>query len=334
MENSMFISWIAFHGRSDGIADALGMAKVNISTGSRFKPYGYFKAMIKTRTAIRSSNPTTVIVMVPPFFALLCVVLLSRGRKYRILADLHTGVFYDPKWQFALRPTLFLLRKHSAIVTNSHLATVCTEAGVDTYVLHDFIDDKSDLLDDSMSTIESRYEQLSAFEYALVPLAYEHDEPLLEILDAARSDPNILWVLTGRAPDYLRSQAPSNVLFPGFVENSTFEALLRNAGCVCALTTRGETMQRAAYEGLSYGKSIVVSSQNVLTDYYCDAVSYTDNSAQGIYDSVRVALKHRLDYQEKSVNLRSLKIAEQVSALELIADSGKNTILASKRFQS
>ncbi|MDD0857183.1 hypothetical protein NHF46_04045 [Arthrobacter alpinus] len=285
MSKSLFVSWISFHGRSDGIADALGMTKVNISTASRFKPFGYVRAFLETRGAIKETRPETVIVMAPPFFAILSVILLNYPKKYRIFADLHTGVFYDPKWKFALAPTLRLLRNHAAIVTNSHLATICQDAGIETHILHDFIDDKTEETTRATQAMESVFENLNSFEYALVPLAYEHDEPLLQLLDAASQDPEITWVLTGRAPEEYMMRAPSNVFFPGFVDNETFESLLTNAGCVCALTTKGETMQRAAYEGLSYGKSIVVSSQNVLTEYYGDSVSYTDNSAQGIYES-------------------------------------------------
>ena len=218
--------------------------------------------------------------MQPPVLALWAVVSATRKNTY-VIADLHTGVFTDPKWSWAATGTLRLLRKHkrAAIVTNESLARRCRSAGVDTYVLDDAVPRRVGSAQDSLQA--DALKLLSADEYLLVPLAYAADEPLNEILDAAADDAGRTWVLTGNAPEHVRRKASANVLFSGFVSNDDYNWLAANAGAILACTTEEDTMQRAGYEAVSWERPLVTSATDVLVDYFGDAAVLRSADGRG-----------------------------------------------------
>ena len=51
-----------------------------------------------------------------------------------------------------------------------------------------------------------------------VPLSYSNDEPVVAIIDAARSTsmPDVQWRMTGRTPANLKATTPPNIDFTGF----------------------------------------------------------------------------------------------------------------------
>jgi glycosyltransferase involved in cell wall biosynthesis len=250
--------------------------------------------------------------MLPPTPALLSVAL-SR-RDLRIAGDLHSGVFNDPKWSWALGLTLQILKKRGvAIVTNESLARICRQHGVDTIVLHDMIEDFDGPTPGAPRGLEAR-------QYVLFPVTYAPDEPIDAVLSAAAASPDVVFVLTGNAPERHQSSAPSNVIFTGFVSQSEFIALLRNAGAVAALTTRENTMQRAGYEALSASVPLIASSTRVLEEYFGDSAVFTDSSAEGLGNAVREVLRDREERIKRVKNLKALRQTEQAAAIDKLRD--------------
>lgn len=120
--DAIFVSWIRHHGRSAGLAAALGIDSFYITGGSGPAPLRYLRAWRETARLLRQRKPQSVVVMQPPIVALLSVAI-STPRSTMIVGDLHTGVFTDPKWKWALRLTMRVLRKRGiAVVTGTELA--------------------------------------------------------------------------------------------------------------------------------------------------------------------------------------------------------------------
>lgn len=312
--STRFLSWIGHHGRSAAIADALGIEASFVTGGSGPAPVRYVRAARETRALVRRHGReiSHVILMLPPFPALLAVIA-SRS-DLRIAGDLHSGVFNDRKWSWALRPTLAILRRRGiAVVTNEALARVCRAHGVETVVLHDMIED-----------FEGEAARppfgLSPASYVLFPVTYAADEPIEAILAAASQLPEQTFVLTGRAPESIRAGAPANVIFTGFVSQPDFESLLRNAGAVAALTTREDTMQRAGYEAVSAGVPLVVSSTAVLREYFDSAAVYTDASAEGLRTAVGEAMSGRDVWIARLEALKVRRQGEQTGALRSLQE--------------
>lgn len=304
----MFISWINHHGRSAALASELGIPANFITGGNGPAPVRYARATVQTILLLRR-NPSLrrIVLMLPPFPALLAAA--AGGRHVRIAGDLHSGVFNDKKWSWALRPTLAILRRRGiAIVTNESLAQICHRSGVETVVMHDVIEEY-------VGEVPSVPFELQKNEYVLFPVAYASDEPISEILEAATLLPKTTFVLTGRAPESIRLSSPENVMFTGFVSNDEFEALLRNAGAVAALTTREHTMQRAGYEALSATVPLITSSTAVLREYFSSAGTFTDATPTGIAHAVQSALADREQQVDAMKVLKYRRQEEQSRSL-------------------
>lgn len=304
------ISWVADHRRSSEIAAVVHARAFFVRATQRLLPLRYFSQLITTRRILRQERPSLIVVMQPPPFALFAVIGFARRSGALVLGDLHSGVFFDPKWKWAVKLVLRALRAHgAAIVPNGDLAQICREAGVKTFVCHGLISPldhhhdccETDVLDKASNGVS----------YVLVPLAYAYDEPINEILQAARLTPSVRWVLTGRAPDRVRSSAPENCFFPGYVSSAEYQTLRAHASVVLALTTDESTMQSAGYEATAAATPLITVATRVLVDYYKDAARYTGLTPGEISAAVNSVLESHSVWRAKMERLRDSVIAEQ-----------------------
>lgn len=319
-----FISWIKFHGRSEGIARQIKAKEWTDSGGEGSALARYLKLFPRTVKHIRDTHPEAIVVMQPPIIALFAALAGSFGRQTRIAGDLHTAVFDNPKWTWATSLTLRLLRKpgNLAIVTNAELAKQIEDSGGEALILHDLIeiyDDRgTERLDDKdLDT------QITGVRFVLVPVTYAYDEPLNELLAAAKMTPEVTWLYTGRAPSWIREEAPSNMKFSGFVGTDDYLRLLSRAAAVVAPTTSESTMQRAGYEALSAGKPLMTTATRVLVEYFGDAVVASSISAEGFASGIRKLLKNPADYGLRMSKLRRMRLEEQESALDRLKQWSK-----------
>jgi hypothetical protein len=216
---------------------------------------------------------------------------------------------------WATNHTLRVLRRRGlAIVTNQELKKTVQSTGCAALALHDLVEVRDqDLSPFGDPTLAS----LGEAGFVLVPLAYAHDEPLDELLAAARSTPDLCWVFTGRPPATVQRSASMNVVFPGFVSNEDFFRAISRARVVVAMTKNENTMQRAAYEALSYGRPLVTSKTRVLSEYFDGAAEVVTPTADGIVTGVRQALADA-DATQRMAALRTRRIAEQQDSLDLL----------------
>lgn len=313
--NTLFISWIGFHGRSQGIADALGIDAVYIDSGRGNLLVRYLRNWRETRALLRSSSADNVIVMMPPTPALLAVTMSRPRGRGLVIGDLHTGVFTDPKWRPFLGLTLRVLRRRGlAIVTNESLAERVRAAGTTALVLHDMTEEwdrDTDSAFDDAALIAA-----TAKPFILTPLAYAHDEPLTELLEAARLSPTRTFIWTGRAPEAIRAQAPSNVRFSGFTTKADFSRLLSRCSAVLAITTEEDTMQRAGYEALNIRTGLVTSDMRVLREYFGDVAVYAEPTAASLSAAVETVLGDPDAHAARMAELRTTKLVEQARSLD------------------
>lgn len=269
----------------------------------------------QTSRLLRAENPDVVIVMQPPVIALWCVWWYARRHRTRIAGDLHTGVFTEPGSRMAMRHTLRLLARYGlAIVTNDALRAVADDHRCPSLVLHDRIEA---CRPDTSRPDNHLLADVADDDFVMVPLAYAHDEPIAEILEAARATPDLRWVLTGRPPRGVVSRAPENVVFPGFVSHLDFRRAMSRTRVVVAMTKHEHTMQRAAYEALSLGRPLVTADTAVLSDYYAGAAELVTPRADCIAHGVRRVMAD-VTAQERMTALRDRRIGEQERAMDAL----------------
>lgn len=121
------------------------------------------------------------------------------------------------------------------------------------------------------------------------------DEPVAEVVEAARQCPEIAFVLTGdpqRCPPAVRAAAPANVTFAGYRRGDTYRALIEDASVLLVLTTEATSVPRAAFEAVAALRPLVLSDQPRLRDHFPGAV-FVRNEAADLARGVREALARR-----------------------------------------
>ena len=311
----MSINWVEFHGRSTAIGEALEMPVRYFGSRSGGVVRRYASALRQTQLYLESERPDTIFVMQPPVPALLACVPYARRRGALLVGDIHTGALTNPKWAWARALIERVLRKHGfAIVTNSQLADMMRDRGVETLVLDDLITARTSSLDfDDVSL-----RQKADVPYILTPFAYANDEPVREWLEAARRTPEITVILTGRAPANLIETAPPNVRFTGFVSSADYQRLVGRAIGIAALTTRDMTMQRAGYEALEHGRPVLTSDFPVLRQYFSKGAVFARPDVDALADGIRQLCQLAGTLEVEMVELRELKLAEQVASISAL----------------
>lgn len=305
----MFISWIAYHGRSQEMAEKLGIdaefLQAPATQGNVLRRY--VSAIGWTVSTLRATKSPSVYLMLPPAPALL-TVLMFKGRRRTLVADLHTGFFLDSKWKWFTPVGLRLLRNSVALVTNEGLRARCVDAGVRTIVLHDILEDRSRAAAPGGGKPSN---------LVLCPLSYANDEPVEELLQAARLCPELNFLFTGKAPASVRDSAPSNVEFTGFVKTEEYQDFLHRSTAVVALTTRDLTMQRAGYEALMYGKPQVTSDFAVLREFLADAALYVNPvHAEEIAHALREISRDSSNHTRTAIGVLGERMREQSQSIE------------------
>lgn len=304
--SGVFVSWTD-HGRSRDIARVVGLD--NIVPVSRKSNLALKYAQLSWRSwkALRARRPDVVFFMQPPAPLLLVARVYASSRRGVVLyGDLHSGFFNDSKWSWFTSLGLRLLGRHHVIVTNEALANVVGDRVRSVHVLHDVLN-ASHAVEVTDVTRD----------YVLCPLSYAADEPIDELLQAARLTPEVVWKLTGRAPQAVRDAAPENVEFTGFVSQEEYESLLGNASAALALTSRADTMQRAGYEALSANTPLVASRQRVLVDFFGSAAVFADHDAASLSAAVRSAISDD-DLRARMAQLLVKRMKEQSTVLDNI----------------
>ncbi|MGO3319206.1 MAG: glycosyltransferase [Microbacterium gubbeenense] len=283
------------------MATVVGVAPHFVRTDHSFLPLRYFAQWRETQRILRRERPDHVLVMQPPPFALAAVLRYARKHDALVIGDLHSGVFLDPKWSHFAGWVLRTLKKYGgAIVPNSDLRDWCADADVTVFVCHGLMAPLEPVPRELVSTLLPS----ESDEYILVPLAYAYDEPIEQLLEAARADLSVTWVLTGNAPERVRQAAPTNVVFPGYVSSEQYTALRSHASAVFALTTEESTMQSAGYEATAAATPLVTTPMRVLKDYFGEAALYTALDPVSLLESAREILSNGASWRARMQDLR------------------------------
>jgi len=242
-------------------------------------PLRYLLQTIDTVAVLRRQRPRLVITTNPPILLPLVVYAFARWPRADLVIDSHTGAFIG-KW----KPFLFLHRFVSrralvTLVTNETLREQVAAWGAFALVLEDRVPE--------LPIVNSK--QTNPSFSIVVVNSFAADEPVEQVLAAARGLPNFRFFITGRIPNgstELLGQAPSNVTFTGFLPQSDYTAMLNRTDAIMVLTSRDLTLLCGAYEAVAVGKPLITSDWPVLRNYFSKGAVYVDNSAESIRRAV------------------------------------------------
>jgi len=274
-----FVAWGAVAGRSKEIADAIGgEARCFFPPGSARRPpvlVRYALGAIGTAAYLLRRRPRAVIVTNPPIFAALVAFACARLVGAVFVLDSHPGGFGAQGDRVAAR----LQRLHRFVVARATLVLVTDESWAATVrswggtatVVHEAPGSW-----DCAPPV--RHDRLAV----LVVGRLGADEPLSEVLAAARSVPECDFAVTGdpaNCPDGLVASAPGNVSFVGFLGPEDYRAAVEGADAVLTLTTEPTSVMRGAYEAVYARRPLVISDWPLGRELFPYAFHAANNGA-------------------------------------------------------
>lgn len=333
----LMIVWARQQRRASNMCETLGF-QLRFVNGIQFKSshrilnlaakvFEYFCKFFETIGVIILRRPVICIAQNPPFLTIIAAYLgmLLCLRRPRIIADCHNVVFREPwldapgaKASVKLTDN-FLVHNHDIYAQLEGLAFPIPKAIVletRPTVVKPTISPEfhSPVLKESLSS-----GRLSL----LVPLAWKPDEPLEEIVAMGTLLPEFDILLTGekgsRSP--LRSTAPSNVKFTGFLSKQDYDNVLQHATIIVGLTTVEGIQMSVANEAVGAGRPMVLSGTNTTRRLFHKGAVYVEShTAAGIAAAVQAASPILDQLRKESLELRQERFqrwSEQAQAFQM-----------------
>jgi glycosyltransferase involved in cell wall biosynthesis len=307
------IAWATFQPRTIALARALGGEAVfvasNIPRHAALLPLRYLLCGVRTWQLLRRRRPRLALVITPPVLAP-AVVWSWAGRRARpFVVDCHTDTFHDRRWRWAQPLLRRICRSARAVLVHTEEALEVLETwDVRGLMLPDDVPDGSEadrLPQHSRPTV-------------LVAGGLNVDEPVAEVLEAARHVPEVEVRLTGDprgVPTGLREGAPANVTFTGFLPYGRFLGEMVAADVVAVLSTDPHIMNRGAFEAAGLGRPLLLSDIPGLRQRFGMGARYVPNSPERIATAFRQALAETPVMAARSQELGAVLRRQRADAL-------------------
>jgi glycosyltransferase involved in cell wall biosynthesis len=312
---ALFIVWgPPSHGpRSRVFARELGIPLENVFSTTRrglwVAPWKYAYQAVATTILLWRRRPRLVFVQSPPSQAVWFVALYCMMSGARFVVDAHSAALQSGYWTRPEALYRALARQALAtIVTNETFASRIEGWGARAFILRDIptafpTGDPPDLADSF---------------HILVVSTFAFDEPLGEVIDAARRLPEATFHVTGdptrgRTTHDL-SSVPGNVRLTGYLADADYYSLMTGVDAVMCLTTRDDTMQRGACEALTIGTPIITSDWPLLRRYFSDGTVHVAAHADAIEAGIRRAMSDIAELRAGILRLRAEQWNEWVKA--------------------
>jgi Glycosyl transferase 4-like domain/Glycosyl transferases group 1 len=276
-----FIAWVPEASRAGSISRALGGESRTFYDlrihRKALVPLRYLLSAIRTVSYLVRRRPRAVIVQTPPVPAAALVLAWARIARVPVVLDTHPASFGldgRPAHRVML-PLLARLvpRAAGCIVTTPELGNEISRWRGNPLIVHEA---------PMVWSERVRPNGASGRRRALFICTFAPDEPLLELLEAARRLPHVTMQITGdlrRLPAKARRAAPENVEWLGYLIGEEYVAALTAADVLIALTQRRESVQRSAHEAVDALRPLVVSDWPHVPELFPYAVTVSNEPA-------------------------------------------------------
>lgn len=315
-----FIAWVPEGSRAGSISKALGgEGQVFYDLRIQHKalvPLRYAISALRTTAYLTRRRPRAVIVQAPPVPAVALVLAWARATGARVVIDTHPAAFgrESARIDRIMRPLLAALvpRAAGCIVATPELGQEIRRWNGRPLVVHEAPMVWADQLEPRDCSGEQRL---------LFVCTFAPDEPLNEVLEAARKLPAICFQITGdlrRRPPEAERLAPPNVEWVGYLRPDEYVPALTKADVVMSLTHRDQSVQRSAHEAVDALRPLVLSRLPHYDELFPYAV-LVDNDADAIAAGVAEAFRRCGDLSAAAPQARALqrrRWREQVQQLQ------------------
>jgi glycosyltransferase involved in cell wall biosynthesis len=289
------VAWTVRTERAVELADALGGAGVCFGhagmRGRASAPLRYVVNTLRTIAWLAWHRPRTLIVQNPPIVLVLLGYAYVRLARGQLVLDSHPVAFgrkNDRIWRlFAPIHRAIARRAALVFVTVEELAGEVRQWGGRPVVLHE-------APPPSLEAATPRPRE-DGRPVAFFVCVFDKDEPVDEVIAAARACPGVTFQVTGaleKAGAWLGDDLPPNVELVGFLEPDEYASALAGADVVLALTTESTSVVRAGYEAVYARRPLIVSDWPELRGLFPYAVA-AGNSGPALAAAVTEAVARR-----------------------------------------
>lgn len=278
----------------------------------------------RTIAWLTRARPRMVVAQNPPIFLPLLAWLLVRRHGGRLILDSHPSAFGRKGmrfWRAMLPLHRYLARRSAAVLVGSEdLAIEVRSWGANAVVLHE-----PPVLSPSVfdPVAEPTVRALPTRPKVLFVGVFATDEPVEEVLGAARALPDVDFLVTGdtrRADQALLDSAPPNVTWVGYLQQPSYQLQVRDCDLIMALTTEPSSVVRAGYEAVYAGRPLITSRTPTLLATFPYAI-HVENNADDITEGIREMLRE-FDRVQRTAGpacmLQERRWLEQIAAVRTV----------------
>lgn len=284
----MFIVWHPFQQRAKVLSDAFGARPCWLfysweKKNKFFKLLSYFLKSLVTLYLLIKKNPRRIFMQLPPVPLLYVASIYGRFSDSQLVFDGHNSLFCSHWARWPLVKRLLDAKGVVLLTHNEDISIIAERLGIHSMTLIDPLPAHN--VDSEIGLPAS----LEKGQYVIVPFSFSDDEPVEELLEAARLLPEQRFAVTWfkeKAISKVSSTIPDNIVFTGFLDLDVYQSLFSNALCALALTTRDGTQPSVATEAIGFGVPLVVSDIGTTRKLYDKWPIYVDNDAEGIVSGI------------------------------------------------
>ncbi|GIZ52518.1 glycosyltransferase family 4 protein [Noviherbaspirillum aridicola] len=277
----LYFAWIGFQRRQISMAPHCGFETVFLPVERRAgriaKLRNYLRNSLAMMSMMLRQRPQAVWVQLPQvpllWWALLYRALVRRDAV--VVADCHNAMFRPP-WSRVPLGLSLLSRCDVVLAHNADVAQSALDLGVDPERLMVVEDPPASFLGTGSFDPGAGVPR----PWFVFPASFAKDEPIAELLEAARMQPGVTVLITGNVANCkdqeLIRRAPANVRFVGFLSRQDFDALMIGCDAVIAFTRFDGIQLSVCGEAVGAGKPMLISNTATLRRLFPKGTVFVD----------------------------------------------------------
>jgi glycosyltransferase involved in cell wall biosynthesis len=312
----LHLAWAAFQRRQASMAPLVGFECLFLPMpykghSSLRRAGAYLMLALRTWRELMRRRPAELWLQLPqvPLLWVALVYRLLAPAPVRLVADCHNAMFRPP-WSRVPLGLRLLASCDLVVVHNDEVARQAQGLGLPEHLLRVLEDVPARLEAGVLAPPVPALLTGRPRPWVLFPGSYGADEPVAEVLEAARQlrGQGVL-VVTGRVSNARRNghdiaSAPPDAVLTDYLPLHEFEALLMHCDVVLALTRYDGIQLSVCNEALGFGRAMVMSDTPLLRRLFGSAAVLVDSSdPAALVRAIDAAAARRIELEDAAAAL-------------------------------
>tara|TARA_R100000365_G_C2741900_1_gene70552 strand:- start:8 stop:997 length:990 start_codon:yes stop_codon:yes gene_type:complete len=297
-QSIMMIAWRSECYRSNTTADLFGadlkLIWPEVGNGPVGKAVRYALSFWLTFWLVLLKRPKFAIVMNLPAFAPMAAQLAALVSGTDIILDFHSGGITSKFWSRFTPLFRFIAKRAPFVICHNRVDGAVIEkwGGKPFYLtaLPSNFDGTEYLAAPGNPTV-------------LVICSFKDDEPIDVLLGAMKSNPDVLFQVTGnyRKAGLSSADMPQNVELLGFVPYGDYIQRMCASSAIITVSDRDYIMQAAVHEALSLGVPVITNRSQTIESVLEDAGTYAEVDIDSLAIAVSTAVSNSQELRERTI---------------------------------